>query len=399
MDAQILVLNSGSSSLKFQLIKMPREEVVCEGMAERIGTDSGRLKIRTGGESHKEDLGSVTHKGALERIAEFLRDPALGGIRSGEDLAAVGHRVVHGGDRFSTTTEIDQEVKTQIRDLSRLAPLHNPPNLEGILLAESLFPGAIQVAVFDTAFHQTIPLKARKYAIPNPLFRDHGVQVYGFHGTSHKYVSEQVAPLLGKDARIVSLHLGNGCSATAILDGKSVDHSLGFTPSNGLIMGTRSGDIDHGIIFYLVETLGYSLEEVSNLLTKESGLLGLTGYTDFRDIQQGAERGEENCVLAMEMAAYRIRKYIGAYAAAMNGLDGLIFTAGIGEHSATLRKAVCQEMDFLGIHLDPDKNEHPGSGLQAVHATTSRVQIWVVPTDEELEIARQAYQVYQGSAR
>jgi acetate kinase len=399
MDAQILVLNSGSSSLKFQLIKMPREEVICEGMAERIGTEAGRLKIRTAGESHKEDLGPVTHKGALERIAELLRDPTLGGIRSGEDLAAVGHRVVHGGDRFSTTTEIDEEVKKQIRDLSRLAPLHNPPNLEGILLAESLFPGVIQVAVFDTAFHQTIPLKARKYAIPNPLFRDHGVQVYGFHGTSHKYVSEQVAPRMGKDARIVSLHLGNGCSATAIRDGKSVDHSLGFTPSNGLIMGTRSGDVDHGIIFFLVETLGYSLEEVSNLLTKESGLLGLTGYTDFRDIQQGAERGEENCVLAMEMAAYRIRKYIGAYAAAMNGLDGLIFTAGIGEHSATLRKAVCQEMDFLGIQLDPDKNEHPGSGLQAVHATTSRVQIWVVPTDEELEIARQAYQVYQGSAQ
>ena len=397
MDAQILVLNSGSSSLKFQLIEMPGERVVCEGMAERIGTEEGRLKMRQGQETLEEDLGSVTHKGALERIAELLRDPAPGGIRSGEDLAAVGHRVVHGGDRFSSTTEINEEVKEQIRDLSRLAPLHNPPNLEGILLAESLFPGALQVAVFDTAFHQTIPMKARKYAIPNALFRDHGVQVYGFHGTSHKYVYEQVALRMGRAARIVSLHLGNGCSATAIQDGKSIDHSLGFTPSNGLIMGTRSGDIDHGIIFYLVETLGYSLGEVNDLLTRESGMAGLTGYTDFRDIQQGAERGEENCVLAMEMAAYRIRKYIGAYAAAMNGLDGLIFTAGIGEHSAALRKAVCQEMDFFGIRLDPDKNKHPGGGVQQVHAADSRVQIWVVPTDEELEIARQAYQIYQKS--
>jgi len=399
MNAQILVLNSGSSSLKFQLLEMPEEKVVCEGMAERIGAEAGRLKLQAGGKAHEEDLGLVTHKGALERIAELLRDPAVGGIRSGTDLAAVGHRVVHGGDRFSSTTQVSEAVKKQIQDLSRLAPLHNPPNLEGILLAETLFPGAIQVAVFDTAFHQTIPLKARKYAIPNALFRDHGVQVYGFHGTSHKYVYEQVAPRMGKEARIVSLHLGNGCSATAIRDGKSIDHSLGFTPSNGLIMGSRSGDIDHGIIFFLVETLGYSLGEVNELLTKESGLLGLTGYTDFRDIQQGAEQGEANCVLAMEMAAYRIRKYIGAYAAAMNGLDGLIFTAGIGEHSSALRKAVCQEMEYFGIHLDPEKNEHPGSGVQAVHAADSRVQIWVVPTDEELEIARQAYQVYRQSGQ
>jgi acetate kinase len=210
-------------------------------------------------------------------------------------------------------------------------------------------------------------------------------------------VYEKVASSLGREARIVSLHLGNGCSATAIRDGKSIDHSLGFTPSNGLIMGSRSGDIDHGIIFYLVETLGYSLGDVNRLLTKESGLLGLTGYTDFRDIQQGAARGDEKCILAMEMAAYRIRKYIGAYAAAMNGLDALIFTAGIGEHSAALREAVCQEMDFFGIRLDPSKNEHPGNGVQQIHAADSRVQVWVVPTNEELEIARQTYQLYRES--
>ena len=397
MKAQILVLNSGSSSLKFQLLEMPSETVVCEGLAERIGSEKARLMIRAGQESREEALGDVDHEGALKRIATLLRDPALGGVGSSGDLAAIGHRVVHGGDRYSSTTEVTEEVKKQIRDLFRLAPLHNPANLEGILLSEALFPGALQVAVFDTAFHRTIPLKARKYAIPNELFREHGVQVYGFHGTSHKYVSEQVAGRLGEGARIVSLHLGNGCSATAIRDGKSIDHSLGFTPSNGLIMGSRSGDIDHGIIFYLVETLGYSLEEVSKLLTEESGLLGLTGYTDFRDIQEGAASGDAECRLAMEMTAYRIRKYIGAYAAAMNGLDGLIFTAGIGEHSAALREQVCSEMDFLGIRLDPEKNKHPGEGVQAVHAEDSRVKIWVVPTDEELEIARQAFQVYQQS--
>lgn len=394
MKVQLLVLNSGSSSLKFQLIEMPGETVRCEGIAERIGSGKVHLKFRTEQTSIEEYLGQVGHAGALERIAALLRDPGAGVIWSEGELAAVGHRVVHGGDRFSDTTGVNAEVKEQIRDLSRLAPLHNPANLEGILLSESLFPGALQVAVFDTAFHRTIPVRARKYAIPPALFSDHGIQVYGFHGTSHKYVYEQVAPRMGKEARIVSLHLGNGCSATAIQGGKSIDHSLGFTPSNGLVMGSRSGDIDHGIIFYLVETLGYSPGDVNKLLTKESGLLGLTGYTDFRDIQQGAARGEENCVLALEMTAYRIRKYIGAYAAAMNGLDALIFTAGIGEHSAVLREAVCQDMDFLGIRLDLSKNGNPGSGVQHIQAADSRVKVWVVPTNEELEIARQTYQLY-----
>lgn len=395
METQILVLNSGSSSLKFQLIGMPGETTVCEGLAERIGSDRARLKVRTSAGALEEALGEADHREALERIATLLRDPGVGGLQGEGDLAAVGHRVVHGGDRFSSTTVIDAEVREQIRELSRLAPLHNPHNLEGILLSEALFPGALQVAVFDTAFHQTIPLKARKYAIPEALFSEHGIQVYGFHGTSHKYVSEQVAKKMGEGGgRIVSLHLGNGCSATAIRDGKSVDHSLGFTPTGGLIMGTRSGDIDHGIIFYLVETLGYSLEAVNELLMSESGLLGLTGYTDFRDIQKGAANGDARCELAMEMVAYRIRKYIGAYAAVMNGLDGLIFTAGIGEHAALLREQVCADMDFLGIRLDPAKNKGGADDIRSVHAADSRVQIWVVPTDEELEIARQAYQLF-----
>ncbi len=394
METQILVLNSGSSSLKFQLIRMPGETTVCEGQAERIGSGRARLKVRTAAGVLEEALGEAGHRQALERIATLLRDPAVGGVQGKGDLGAIGHRVVHGGDRFSSTTVIDAEVREQIRELSRLAPLHNPHNLEGILLSEALFPEALQVAVFDTAFHQTIPLKARKYAIPEALFSEHGIQVYGFHGTSHKYVYEQVAKKMGEGGRIVSLHLGNGCSATAIRDGKSVDHSLGFTPTGGLIMGTRSGDIDHGIIFYLVETLGYSLDAVNELLMSESGLLGLTGYTDFRDIQKGAANGEARCGLAIEMVAYRIRKYIGAYAAVMNGLDGLIFTAGIGEHAALLREQVCADMDFLGIRLDPSRNKAGAGEIRPVHAADSRVQIWVVPTDEELEIARQAYQLF-----
>ncbi|MEJ2163273.1 MAG: acetate kinase [Robiginitalea sp.] len=388
---RILVLNSGSSSLKFRLIEMPGEHSLCQGMAERLGTEKALLKMQGLEKTREERLVNTTHKGALERIAKLLEDPDFGGLGTATMLDAIGHRVVHGGERFNNTTVVDATVKNQIEELSHLAPLHNPPNLEGILLSESMFPGAVQVAVFDTAFHSTIPLKARKYAIPNSFFDDSGIQVYGFHGTSHKYVYSKVAPKLSKGSCVVSLHLGNGCSATAIRDGKSLDHSLGFTPSNGLIMGSRSGDIDHGIIFHLVQELGYSLEEVNRILTYESGMLGLTGYTDFRDIQQGAVQGDAVCALAMDMAAYRIKKYIGAYAAAMNGLDALIFTAGIGEHSGELRKMVCDGMEFLGIQMDHTRNESLPEGMQHIHAKNSRVQIWVVPTDEELEIARQAY--------
>ena len=311
-------------------------------------------------------------------------------------IDAVGHRVVHGGFEFSSTTTVTDGVKRQIRKLSALAPLHNPLNLQGILLAETFFPQALQVAVFDTAFHRSIPDRARFYAIPKTLTESEGIQVYGFHGTSHKYVYDQIALKLPKESRVISLHLGNGCSATAIQNGRSVDHSLGFTPSDGLIMGTRSGDIDFGIIFYLTETLGYSPEAVNTLLNKESGLLGLTGYTDLRDIQQAAAGGDDTCQLAMEMMAYRIRKYIGAYTAAMNGLDALIFTAGMGTHSAQLRQMVCADMDVFGIHLDQTLNTLPSRGNRAIHHEDSQVQIWVIPTDEELEIARQTYNLLKG---
>ena len=389
----ILVLNSGSSSLKFQVLRMPGETRICQGMVERIGAGDSLLKYNSAKEKYERQLAVTDHREALQQIVSALLHPDTGVLRDAKDVAAVGHRVVHGGTRFTETTRVDEDVKDAISRLSRLAPLHNPGNLEGIRQAESFFPDAVQVAVFDTAFHQTLPEKARRYAIPESLYAEHGVQVYGFHGTSHKYIAEQLQPHLPEDGKLVCLHLGSGCSATAIRGGVSVDHSLGFTPSNGLVMGSRSGDIDHGVIFYMVESLGYPVEEVKRILSRESGLKGLTGKSDMRDIEEAAAAGDPTCQLALEMAAYRIRKYIGAYAAAMNGLDGVAFTAGIGEHSSRMRELVCREMDFLGIRLDTDRNATPGRGLQPIHAGDSRVKLWVVPTDEELEIARQAYAV------
>ncbi len=398
MKARILVLNAGSSSLKFQLLQMPDEDTICKGAAERLGSENGFLVVEMGGKERKEDLGVADHQRALQRVAEILGALEVSRNAGHPGIHAVGHRVVHGGAEFSSTTEVTENVKTQIRKLSALAPLHNPKNLEGILLAEALFPEALQVAVFDTAFHRSIPVKARFYAIPKALTESEGIQVYGFHGTSHKYVYEQIAPKLDKESRVISLHLGNGCSATAIQGGRSVDHSLGFTPSDGLIMGTRSGDIDFGIIFYLIETLGYSQEAVNTLLNRESGLLGLTGFTDLRDIQQAAAEGDTSCQLAMEMMAYRIRKYIGAYTAAMNGLDALIFTAGMGTHSAELRRMVCEDLDVFGIQLDQTLNTLSAKGNRAIHQAESRVQIWVIPTDEELEIARQTYHLLRAGS-
>lgn len=368
---------------------MPSERRVCQGMVERIGTTGPRLIYSRDGDRLERELVAPDHPSALDAIVSTLLHPDTGVLESAGDIAAVGHRVVHGGARFNQTTVVNKEVKKAIGDLSRLAPLHNPHNLEGIELAEQRFPAAVQVAVFDTAFHRSIPEYARRYAIPPEYYEEHGIQVYGFHGTSHKYVSERVKELLPPDGKLISLHLGSGCSATAIRGGKSLDHSLGFTPSGGLVMGSRSGDIDHGIIFYLMESLGYSMEQVKRLLSSGSGLKGLTGMSDLRDIESAAAAGDADCRLALEITAYRIRKYIGAYTAVLNGLDGLLFTAGIGENSATIREMVCRDMEAFGIRLDASRNQDPGEGLQALHHPESRVAIWVVPTDEELEIARQ----------
>lgn len=389
---QILVINSGSSSVKFQLIIMPSAEVICSGMVERIGLKDAKTHFHSEKNSFDKITPVSNHKEALKAIANCLMDPTYGVIKSADDIHAVGHRVVHGGSSFSGTTLIDDLVKEKIKELFVLAPLHNPSNLEGILVSEEIFPLARQIAVFDTAFHQTIPVKAYKYAIPNQFLEENDIRLYGFHGTSHKYVSEKAIEYLGKsNSKIITVHLGNGCSMTAVVDGKSIDHTLGFGTVNGLIMGTRSGDVDPSVIFYLINSLGYSPDEVNNLLQKKSGMLGLTGYSDLRDIEKEAGKGNADCQLALQMNAYRIKKYIGAYAVVMNGLDAVVFTAGIGENSETVRKLVCVDMEFLGIRLDEEKNKIRSDGLREINDAASGIKVLVVPTNEELEIARQAY--------
>jgi acetate kinase len=393
---QVLVLNSGSSSLKFQLFSMPDETILCSGLIERIGFDDAKFKFKT----KKDTIEIVTpipnHKKGFELLAKQLLDNNKGIIKSANAIDIVGHRVVHGGRYFSDTTEITSQVKDKIKSLSALAPLHNPANLEGIEVAEAIFPDAKQVAVFDTAFHQTIPEYAYKYAIPNEFLDNYGIRVYGFHGTSHKYVSEKAIEYLQKDAsKIITIHLGNGCSMTAIKDGKSIDHSLGFSPVGGLIMGTRSGDIDPSIIFHLAKKYDYSLEDINTILQKKSGMLGLTGFSDLRDIQEEAERGNKDCQLALQMNAYRIKKYLGNYTAILNGLDAIVFTAGIGENSSLMRQLVCEDLDFLGFELDDKKNLERTNSIREINTKNSKVKILVIPTNEELEIAKQSVRLFK----
>ena len=375
---------------------MPANEVICSGMIDRIGLETSNLTYITATTKLEETLPIANHKIGLEKIAKLLMDEKVGVIKSTVEIEAVGHRVVHGGSDFSNTVVITNEVKDKIRQLFDLAPLHNPANLEGINVAEEIFNMAIQVAVFDTAFHQTIPVVAHKYAVPNYLLTENKIRVYGFHGTSHKYVSENAIHYLKQNSlnqgsKIITIHLGNGCSMTAIKDGKSIDHTLGFGPMNGLIMGTRCGDVDQSVIFYLVNSLGYSLEAVNTMLQKQSGMLGLTGYSDLREIEAHAENGNADCQLALAMNAYRIKKYIGSYAAVLNGLDAIIFTAGIGENSSYIRKLVCTDMDYFGIKLDASKNEIRSKEIQEINTPDSKTKILVIPTNEEIEIANQVF--------
>ncbi|MDP3680205.1 MAG: acetate kinase [Flavobacterium sp.] len=395
---KIVIINSGSSSIKYQLINMPTNEVICSGMIDRIGLETSNLTYVTDTTKLEETLPIANHKIGLEKIAKLLMDEKVGVIKSTDEIEAVGHRVVHGGSAFSNTVVITNEVKDKIRQLFDLAPLHNPANLEGINVAEEIFNSAQQVAVFDTAFHQTIPVVAHKYAVPNYLLTENKIRVYGFHGTSHKYVSENAIHYLKQNSqntgsKIITIHLGNGCSMTAIKDGKSIDHTLGFGPMNGLIMGTRSGDVDQSVIFYLVNTLGYSLEAVNTMLQKQSGMLGLTGYSDLRDIEANAENGNADCQLALAMNAYRIKKYIGSYSAVLNGLDAIIFTAGIGENSSYIRKLVCTDMDYFGIALDASKNEIRSKEIREINTPDSKTKILVIPTNEEIEIANQVFEL------
>lgn len=391
---KILVINAGSSSIKFQLIRMPGEIVIASGLVESIGLPNAAIHYKSKKMNISETVEIENHQMGLERIAALLMDAERGALKSVEEIDVVGHRVVHGGKDFSSTVFIDDKVKATIKRLFSLAPLHNPHNYTGIEVAEKVFPKAKKVAVFDTAFHQTIPERAYKYAIPDTFLEDNYIRVYGFHGTSHKYVTTKAKDFISKKkSKLISIHLGNGCSITAVQNGKSIDHSMGFGPVNGLIMGTRSGDIDQSVIFYMVNTLGYSLDEVSEILHKKSGMIGMTGFSDLREIEDRAQKGDRKCQLALEMNAYRIKKYIGSYAAAMNGVDVIVFTAGIGENSSILRRMICDEMSYLGIELEDYKNNVRSTENRIISKETSKVLVLVVPTNEELEIAKDCYQM------
>ena len=396
----IFVVNSGSSSIKYQLFKMPVESPICSGLVERIGLETSIIthKIFSGGEEKviREIKTLKDHEEGLHEVARLLTDAEIGVIQNPGEIDAVGHRVVHGGEAFAATTFITEEVKEKIKQLFQLAPLHNPANYLGIQVAEKIFTSAKQIAVFDTAFHQQMPPVAYRYAIPKKFYTQEKIRAYGFHGTSHKYVSEQAAQYLGKeDAKIITIHLGNGCSMAAVDGGRSVDTTMGFGPVSGLVMGTRSGDIDASVIFHLVEQLDYTPAQVSNLLNKQSGMLGLTGFSDMRDILKAIEAGDEEAALAYDMYAYRIKKYIGAYAAVLNGLDAIVFTAGVGENDVAMREAVCRNLQYLGIKLDGEKNKVRNAMLREINEVGAPVKILVVPTNEELEIVKQCYTLLQ----
>lgn len=388
---KILVLNSGSSSLKFQLFEMPEEIVICSGMVENIGGIEGKLHWSFSNEKHTSVGEFPDHASALRAVSEQLLNEDFGVIRNADEIKAVGHRVVHGGEDFKAPIRITEEVKIKIKSLFSLAPLHNPPNYEGILVAEEVFPEAAQVAIFDTAFFGNIPAHAYRMAIPNELYKKYGIRNYGFHGTSHQYVSKKAIEMTGlRNSQIITIHLGNGCSMAAVKNGIAIDTSMGLGPLSGLIMGTRSGDIDPSVIFFLEEN-GFSVDKIKNILNKESGMKGLTGSNDLREVHSDAEQGNTMAQLALKMYAYRIKKYIGMYMAALGGVDVIVFTAGVGENDTLMREWALDNLEDFGIVVDKELNNMTTRGLRAINK--GKVSILVIPTNEELEIAEQTYKL------
>ncbi|MGF7185124.1 acetate kinase [Desulfitispora alkaliphila] len=392
---KIFVINCGSSSLKYQLFNMENEDVIAKGLVERIGLGEGLIKHEIAGRDDKIKVSGdfSNHTVAIDAVFEQLTHAEYGVIEKLDDIQAIGHRVVHGGTKFTESAIVDEDVKKAIKELFSLAPLHNPPNLMGIEACEKIAPQVPQVVVFDTAFHQSMPEYAYSYALPYEDCKELGVRKYGFHGTSHKYVSQRAAEILGvniEDTKMITCHLGNGASVAAVKGGKSIETSMGLTPLEGLIMGTRCGDIDPAVIPFVMEKKELDVDGISNYMNKKSGVLGISGVSsDFRDIEEAAEQGNQRAQLALDMFAHRVKRYIGSYSAAMNGVDTIIFTAGLGENSADMRAAICEGLDYLGVKIDKETNNVRGKET-VISTDDSKVKVLVVPTNEELMIARDA---------
>ena len=389
---KVLVLNCGSSSLKYQLIDMETENVMAKGLCERIGIEGSRLKHQPEGkEAVIFNDYQENHAVSVKMVLDALTNPEHGVVKSMKEINAVGHRVVHGGEYFAGSVIITDEVKEALEKCCDLAPLHNPANLIGIAACEEIMPGVPQVGVFDTAFHQTMPERAYLYALPYEYYEKYKVRRYGFHGTSHRFVSEEVCKMMDRpydQTKVITCHLGNGGSVCAVRNGKSIDTTMGFTPLEGLVMGTRAGDVDVAAVTYLMKKEGLSADEMDNILNKKSGVLGLSGVSsDFRDIEEAAEAGNDRAEIALDVFAYKVAKRIGAYAAAMNGVDAIVFTAGLGENSGATRRAICDYLGWMGVHIDSYNNSLRGKAIE-ISATDSRVRVYVIPTNEELVIAR-----------
>ena len=388
----VLVINCGSSSLKYQLINSDSEEVLAKGLCERIGIDGRLVYQKEGMDKEITEAPMPTHKEAIQMVLDALHNPKSGAVKDLSEIDAVGHRVVHGGEKFAKSVVLTEEVLAKVEECNELAPLHNPANLIGIRACQELMPDVPMVGVFDTAFHQTMPRKAFLYGLPYEYYEKYKVRRYGFHGTSHSFVSKACAEYLKldlKNSKIIVAHLGNGASVSAVLNGECVDTSMGLTPLEGLVMGTRSGDLDPAIIDFVGKKEGLSLDEMNEVLNKKSGMLGISGVSsDGRDLEAAAETGNKRAQLALDVFDYRVIKYIGAYAAAMNGVDAIAFTAGIGENNIKMRKDVCSSLTYLGVKLDEEKNNVRGEE-RIISADDSKVQVLLVPTNEELAIARE----------